>query len=293
MKKFILLILITFTNLAYAEKYTIFVGFPPGGGQHTVGMILEEGLKELGHTATIYSKSGAGGVIAMNECLKANERNTFCLSSQSQLVYLDTLPTEAIKYDISTINYIKLIGESPLLLLTSNNNTKTLDQVIEDIKYNKISFGSGALGNSYVTKNLMLHLDSRQGIDVNFKGVGPAVISLIGGHISYVIAPYTAVKGQLDNGLIKIVANFSDHLPISNVPRFPNFSTPSTKFGVVGSKEMSVEVVKMQEQLLTQLMDNKTVQQKLKDQGIFIANKNLSGLDYKRLTLQERRMIQK
>lgn len=293
MKKLFIVLIFFISNIVHAEPFTLLVGFPPGGGQHLIAMIMEEALVEAGHTAVILNKAGAGGVIAMNECTKIPNRNTLCIASQSQLVHADILTPDAIKYDPSSIRYIKLIGESPLVLLTNTKNTKSLEQILQDIRVNKVTFGSGALGNTYVAKALMAHVNSQQGIDVSYKGVGPAITDLMGGHITYAVAPYTAVKNQVENGSIRLVAILDDTSYLKDVPKIPNFYAPSTKFGIVSGKDMADQDASMQERVITQIMDSKIMQQKFKEQGIFIANKKLTGSDYKRLIFQERAMIHK
>ena len=288
MKKIFLMVLLAFNSIAHAQQYNILVGFPPGGGQHIVGMLVEEAITELGHTAVIIIKPGAGGVIAMNECIKNADPRILCLASQSQLVHTNMLDQNVVKYDPANLTYIKMIGESPLVLLTHVENTRSLSSVLENIKNDKVTFGSGALGNAFVTKNLIAHMQAKAAIDVPYKGVGPAIVDLMGKHIDYVIVPYTAVKKQIDSGAVRLVANLDDNIRIDNVPAIPMFTTPSGRFGFVVSPLMDQQSVRNQTMLLSKVMDSAVLKNKFSEQGIFIANKNLSGSDYKRLTLSER-----
>lgn len=288
MKKIFLMALLAFNSIVHAQQYNILVGFPPGGGQHIIGMIVEEAIIESGHTASMIIKPGVGGVIAMNECVKNADPMVLCLVSQSQLVHVNILDQNVVKYDPENLTYIKMIGESPLVLLTHVENTKSLPAVLDDIKNNKVTFGSGALGNSVVTKNLIAHTGSKAAIDVPYKGVGPAIVDLMGKHIDYVIAPYTAAKRQIDSGAVRLVANLDDTIRISNVPAIPMFTTPATRFGFVASPLMDQQSVRNQTMLLSKVMDSTILKHKFSEQGIFIANKNLTGSDYKNLTLSER-----
>ena len=215
MKKIFLMVLLAFNSVAHAQQYNILVGFPPGGGQHIVGLIVEEAITELGQTATIISKPGAGGVIAMNECIKNADPKVLCLASQSQLAHANILDQNVVKYDPENLTYVKMIGESPLVLLTHVENTRSLSGVLDNIKNDKVTFGSGDLGNSFVTKNLIAHTQSKAAIDAPYKGVGPAIVDLMGKHIDYVIAPYTAAKRQIDSGAVRLVANLDDSIPVS------------------------------------------------------------------------------
>lgn len=278
-------------SIANADTINVLVGFPPGGGQYIVGQIVEDGLRELGYQAQLTIKPGAGGVVAMNECMKKADLKTLCLTAQSQLIYTNMLSEETAKYSPESIAYIKMIGESPLVLLTHIDNTKSLTMILEDIRNNKVTFGNGALGNSFASKKLMEHVKAKNAIDVTYKGAGPAIMDLMGKHIDYSVAPYTAVKNQVDKGLIRIVANLDESSYLDNVPRIPKFSMPAARFGFVASSDIDAETLKIHDKILTKLMDSKTVQTRLVEQGIFIPNKNLTGNDYKYLTLQERAAI--
>jgi tripartite-type tricarboxylate transporter receptor subunit TctC len=288
MKKIFLMALLAFNSFAHAQQYNILVGFPPGGGQHIIGIIVEEAITQLGQTATIISKPGAGGVIAMNECIKNADPKVLCLASQSQLAHANILEQNVVKYDPENLTYVKMIGESPLVLLTYVENTKSLSSILDNIKNDKVTFGSGALGNTFVTKNLIAHTQAKAAIDVPYKGVGPAIVDLMGKHIDYVIAPYTAAKKQIDNGTVRLVANLDDSIRIDNVPTIPMFAAPATRFGFVVSPLMDQQAVKNQTMILSKVMDSAVLKNKFSEQGIFIANKNLTGSDYKRLTLAER-----
>ena len=166
MYKLLILLMLFTTQIKAEESLKLLIGFPPGGGQHIVGQILEEGLNEMGYKALLINKPGAGGVIAMNECVIKSDPRLLCLVSQSQLVHSGILSPDAVKYDPVNLTYIKLLGESPMVLLSNINNTKTLPEILMDIKNNKVTFGSGALGNTQAAQSLMKHVNSKEGIDV-------------------------------------------------------------------------------------------------------------------------------
>lgn len=291
MIKYICGIFMSLVSLVSHADTTILIGFPPGGGQHLIGLIVEEGLRELGYNPILISKPGAGGVIAMNECANNPNEKTLCLATQSQLVHSSILSPDAVKYDPTQLTYIKLIGESPMVLLSNISNTKSLNDVLLDIRDNKVTFASGALGNTFVAESLMKHVKSKQGIVVSYKGVGPAIVDLMGGHVSYSVAPYTAVKSQVDKGLVRIVASLDENSHLPGAPKILNFSVPPTRFGFVASPNLSLRAKELQTQILVDVMKNKTVQNKLKEQGIYVANINLSGDEYKRMIIHERQMM--
>lgn len=270
MKKVILILSFLFLNPCFGkEQFDILVGFPPGGGQYIIGSIIKNGLIDKGFTSTLRLKPGAGGVIALNECVKDANPYLFCLASQSQLVHSNKLSPEILKYDPKNLNYIKLIGTSPMVLLTSIENKLSLDDIIFDITNNPVTFGSGALGNAYVTKQLLEFVKATRATNVEYNGVGPAINDLIGRHISYVIAPYTAVKAHIDNNKIRLVANLSHTNYFLNIPSIKNFQAPDTLFGFVASDKLNQTSVKKQREVMSEILRTTQVKNSLLDQGIF------------------------
>jgi tripartite-type tricarboxylate transporter receptor subunit TctC len=283
MKKIILYLFLFYCTTTFSsERVNILVGFPPGGGQYLLGQIIDKGLQDKGINSILISKSGAGGIIALNECIEKSDPNTLCLVSQSQLVYFDNLPNGAVKYDPKDLVYIKLIGQSPLVLLTNNKNTKSKDDIISDIKNNNVSFGSGALGITFTVERLFKHFNSMYAYNVPYRGVGPAIVDLIGGHINYVIAPYAACKNDIIQGKVRLVET------LDNKQSLQSFFAPPTLFGFVSSNKLSKLEIKKLENVILSLMENQTFIKNLQEQGIFIADKSLSGEDFKNIISQER-----
>jgi len=270
MKKVILILSFLFLNPCFGkEQFDILVGFPPGGGQYIIGSIVKNGLIDKGFTSTLRLKPGAGGVIALNECVRDADPYLFCLASQSQLVHSNKLTPGILKYDPKNLNYIKLIGTSPMVLLTSIGNKLSLNDIISDIINNPVTFGSGALGNVYITNQFIEFVKSTKAKNAEYNGVGPAINDLIGQHISYVIAPYTAVKAHIDNNRIRLVANLSHTNYFPNIPTVKNFQAPDTLFGFVASDKLNQTSVKKQREVISEILNTPQVKNSLLDQGIF------------------------
>lgn len=291
-KKIIFTFIIFCSELVYASHYTIIVGFPIGGGQHAVAQILEKSFERQNLKTIILNKPGVSGIIALNECIQQADPSTLCLVSQAQLMPLDSNSKTIMKYDLENLNFIKLIGESPNVLLANKNNTKSLDQIIENIKNDKVSMASGTNGLNFFTNKLLIEFKAKQSVNVNYQGVGPALVDLIGNHIDYMIAPYSAVKQHITSNSVKVVANLDKNIIIQGVPNLTSFSTEPTRFGIVASGRLSNSEILNQESLLTKFLEDKNVRQELKDLGIIVPSVHLSGIDYKKISINEKTKYQ-
>lgn len=267
----IILLLVT-TNVLANEQFKILVGFPPGGGQYLIGSIIQKGFRDEGINSILLTKPGAGGVIALNECIKNADPLTLCLVSQSQLVFSSKLTSNVVTYDSKNLNYVKFIGSSPMVLVTYKDNLKNIDEIINEIRHNQINFGGGALGNSWVINQFLKFVKSSNSKNIEYNGVGPAIKDLIGRHISYVIAPYTSVKSQIDSNSIRLVASFSNQKYLPHVPVIDGFIVPDTLFAFVASEKIKHEFIKQQQLLLTKVIKNINVKNSLLEQGIFVIN---------------------
>ena len=265
----ILLLLLT-TNVFANEQFKILVGFPPGGGQYLIGSIIQKGFRDEGINSILVIKPGAGGVIALNECIKNADPLTLCLVSQSQLVFSSKLTSNVVNYDSKNLTYVKLIGSSPMVLVTYKDNFKNIDEIIHEIKYKEINLGGGALGNSYVINQFLIFLKAFKSKNIEYNGVGPALKDLIGKHISYVIAPYTAVKSQIDSNSIRLVASFSNKIYFPNIPVIDEFVVTDTIFGFVANESINESAIQTQKQALSRILNSDKVKTALLDQGIFI-----------------------
>jgi len=295
-KKILLAIFAFATINAYADNLTILVGFPPGGGNYIVGQLISETANRLGYKNIIEIKAGAGGIIGMNDCtLRFENKNLICITSQAQYVY-SIIPSldEIRKFDPASLTYIKMIGFTPNVLITNPGNTKTLQEVLNDMKANKpVSFASGALGLRILSSLFIKETTSKDAVIVEYKGVGPAITDVMGGHVNYAFVPYTAIQSQVASGLVRIIANAgADADELKEYPKLrkfvPNILEDSTMFGFVAGPGVEATTVTSHNNMLTKILEDKQLQDKLRKTGIFPMPANTSPDDFRKFAQEER-----
>lgn len=297
MIKKILLSLLTVVSLnSYANNLTILIGFPPGGGNYIVGQLISETANKLGYKNTIEIKAGAGGIIGMNECVARSEnKNLICITSQAQYAY-SIIPSldEVRKFDPASLTYIKMVGFSPNVLITNPKNTKTLPEILDDLRANKpTSFASGAIGLRILSTLLIKETASKDAIIVDYKGVGPAITDIMGGHVNYAFVPYTTVQTQVAAGLVRIVANAgADSNELKEYPKLrkfmPNIMEDSTMFGFVIGPNGDPSTVASHNNMLTKVLEDSQLQEKLRNTGIFPMPANTTPEDFRKFAQEER-----
>jgi tripartite-type tricarboxylate transporter receptor subunit TctC len=295
-KKILLAVLTVLAMNSYADNLTILVGFPPGGGNYIVGQLISETGIKLGYKNAIEIKAGAGGIIGMNECVsRVDDKNLICITSQAQYAY-SIIPSldEVRKFDPQTLTYIKMVGFTPNVLITNPKNTKSLPEVLGDLKSSKpVSFASGALGLRILSSLLIKETDSKNAIIAEYKGVGPAVIDVMGGHVDYAFVPYTTIQSQVSSGLVRIVANAgADADELKEYPKLrkfvPNILEDSTMFGFVTGPGTDETTVASHNNMLTHILEDKQLQEKFKKVGIFPMPSNTTSEDFRKFAQEER-----
>jgi tripartite-type tricarboxylate transporter receptor subunit TctC len=217
---------------AFAEDWPskpirIIVSFAPGGLTDTIARALLPRLQEgFGQPVIVENRPGAGGTVAEGLLAKAApDGYTLLLSADSVPAnphLIANLPYDTFK-DMTPVS---LLARIPLVLVVSDNvPANSVKEFVSYAKANhgKVSYASPGIGTSNhlyfeVFKDLA-------GIDlphVAYKGGGPAMTDLVGGHVQAMLISATLGVPQANGGKVKALAVTSDkRLPsLPNVPTF-------------------------------------------------------------------------
>ncbi|ANN75889.1 tripartite tricarboxylate transporter substrate binding protein [Bordetella flabilis] len=224
----------------------IVVGFPPGGGTDAVARLLAQKLGALWNTSVIVeNRPGAAGVIAAEYTTKQPADGTTLLMANfsSHAVAPGLYPDLAynVKRDFAPI---VLVGVTPTVLIGNRkHDVKTLQDVVALCKKQsgQITFGSAGLGS---VQHLALEMFKlRAGVDavhVPYKGSGPMMTDLLGGHIDFSFETVPSAIQQIRHGAVVAIAqtNAARSRLLPDVPTvaesgFPGFQA-TTWYGLVG-----------------------------------------------------------
>lgn len=291
----VLLSLLIFFLPAKAEESVKFlVGFAPGGGQHIVTNIISNAATANGISNRLIFKEGAGGIVGMNECVALARADVLCMSTQAQYAHSVVLNDNVRKFNPEELTYVKSIGVSPGVLITNIENTKSLKEIVNEIKTKKVNFGNGALGITVLTNWVLKQIDPVNAVMVDFKGTGPVLISIMGKQVDYAIMPYAVAKNAFVQGQIRIVASVGDseELAKRRIPKLqtvvPNVDDDYTIFGFVMAPNVNKQTVKQYENMLSGLLSSPIVKQQLLDQGIYPIGEKMQKYSFADIANMER-----
>jgi tripartite-type tricarboxylate transporter receptor subunit TctC len=191
---------------------TLVVPFPPGGSTTIVGRIIADRMSEtLGQSIVVDNRGGAGGTIGSRAVSKsAPDGYTILLGYSGTLAIGPTLYGN-VGYDPrKDFDPIGRIGTAPNTLVV--HPSVPVHSVRELIAYaktnpNGLNFGSAGIGTvSHVCGEYFASAAGITLTHVPYKGTGPAIIDLLGGHIPMAFAPVPATHDNAVTGKLRMLA---------------------------------------------------------------------------------------
>jgi tripartite-type tricarboxylate transporter receptor subunit TctC len=191
---------------------TLVVPFPPGGSTTIVARIVADKMSEvLGQSIVVDNRSGAGGTVASRSVSKAaGDGYTILLGYTGTLAIAPTLYGN-VGYDPrKDFEPIGRIGTAPnTLVVHPSMPVHSVAELIAYAKANpgKLNFGSAGVGTvSHVCGEYFASAAGIELTHIPYKGTGPAIVDLLGGHIPMAFAPVPATHENAQNGKLRMLA---------------------------------------------------------------------------------------
>lgn len=196
---------------AYPSRLvTVIVPFAAGGTVDKVARQIQEPLRaRLGQQVIIDNRGGAGGTIGMAALAKsAPDGYTVALVFDSYATEQHIYPKLSYHTlrDFSGVSYV---ARSPMVLVVpAASPYKTLQDYVEAAKKpGAVSYASvGAGSSNHLAAELFHETAGSHGLHVPFKGGGPAITDLMGGHVDSMIASLPLVLQQVQSGKLRALA---------------------------------------------------------------------------------------
>ena len=233
-----LLALTAFTGAAaWAQAYPskpirLLISAPPGGGTDAIGRMVGEGLAQVLKVPVVpENRGGAGGQIASEQLVKsAPDGYTLVILQNGHVgnpAFYRKLPYDTLR----DFTPIAPLATSPLVLASSGaSGVRTFKELIELGKRDpkSLAFASAETSARMAVEQLAEATDLKL-TSVPYKGTGPAVTDVAGGHINYTVTTLASVMPFRGTGKVNYVAQMaSERSPfLPDVPTlaeqgFPN-----------------------------------------------------------------------
>jgi tripartite-type tricarboxylate transporter receptor subunit TctC len=190
---------------------TIVDTFPPGGSTGIIARIIADKFSEtIGQQFIVDQRGGAAGTVGARQVANsAPDGYTLMLGFTGTLAIAPSM-YGAPGYDArKSFAPIGRIGTAPSSLVVHPSfPTKDIPELIGYAKTNpgKVNFGSAGVGSlNHVAGELFANMAGIKLTHVPYRGTGPALTDLLGGHIPAVFAPVPATHENAKNGLIRML----------------------------------------------------------------------------------------
>jgi tripartite-type tricarboxylate transporter receptor subunit TctC len=214
--------------------------FPPGGSVSLVARIIAEKMGEtIGQSIVVENRGGAGSTIGARLVAKSlPDGYTLLLGFTGTLAIAPSMYPNAGFDPRKDFAPIGRIGAAPAMLVV--HPSLPVHSVAELIAYAKvhpgeINFGSAGIGTvGHLGGELLNTMAGIKLVHVPYKGTGPAITDLLGGHISMMITPIPTGHGHVESGSLRALAvtsaERSGFLP--NLPTVAESGLPGYEAGL-------------------------------------------------------------
>jgi tripartite-type tricarboxylate transporter receptor subunit TctC len=199
---------------AVAQTYptrpiTLVVPFPPGGSTTILARIIADKLSDaLGRPIVVDNRGGAGGSIAARQVAKSAPDGYTLLIAFSATLAISPSMFANVGYDPrSDFSPVGMIGMAPSVLVVHPSVPARSVADLITIARNepgKVQYGSPSTGTvNHLAAELFASMAEIKLGHIPYKGTGPAMSDLLGGHISMMFAPIPAAHANVAAGTLR------------------------------------------------------------------------------------------
>lgn len=204
----------------------LLVGFPAGSTPDLVARTIAEPLaKQLGQPVLVENKVGAGGNIAADMVVKANDNHTIGFMINGNMTIARML-NPAVPFDpLRDLQPLSLVGTAPLLLAApANAPGKDAQEFFLNARNGgtKWSYGSPGVGTvGHIGMELLKTKTNMDPVHVPYPGNPQVINAMIGEQIQLALLPPGLASAQVKAGKLKAIGVTS----LGRSPLAPEYPT--------------------------------------------------------------------
>jgi tripartite-type tricarboxylate transporter receptor subunit TctC len=275
--------LLALTSVAPAQDYPtkpvrLIIPFPPGGSNDVVGRVFASHLGEkLGKQIVVDNRgAGAGGIVGTEVAHNSPpDGYTILIISLAHAVnpWLYKLPYDPIK----GFTPIAMLGSGPAVLVVHPDlPVKSVKELVDLAKKEpgKLQYASAGIGSFQHLSGELFKLTSQTNIlHVPFKGGGPAMIDVIGGHTKVMFSSLVQTTPHIKSGKLRAlgIGGLTRNPVLPDVPTVAESGVPNYEavnwWGLVAPAGTPPAIVAKIHDAIAQVQDSPEVQAQFANEG--------------------------
>ena len=217
-----------------SKPLRLVIPFPAGGTGDVLGRMIAPKLGEgLGQPVVIDFRAGAGTTLATELTAKAPPDGYTILLSASTTMAINATLYSKLPYDtVKDLAAVTMITAIPNILVAHPAvPANTVQELIAlaKAKPGSLSFATPGSGTTpHLSTELFKNLAGIQMTHIPYKGAGPAMVDVVGGHVQLLMDNIPSVQTNVSGGRLKVIgvtsAKRSGAMP--NAPTFAESGLP-------------------------------------------------------------------
>ena len=170
------------------------------------------------------NKPGAGGGVACEQVARSKPDGYTVLATSNPPLSVRTAIEKKATYKIEDFTPLGMYAvDVGILAARPQLGIRTIEELIERAKQkpDELSYASAGPGTvTHVSTELFKHAAGIKIVHVPFRGSGPAVQAILGGHVPLMSSAYSAAKPLVERGdVVPLITTASRRLPdLPNIP---------------------------------------------------------------------------
>ena len=195
---------------------TILVGYPPGGTSDRIARVIADRLKgTLGVPVIVENRPGAGGRLAAQVAARAGARENLLILANPAVMVVAPLVFPNVGYDVARdFALVSMVSDySFAVAVPQGSPLAGMADLAARLHEGTMTFQVGVPATGSLPHFFALTLAERLGSPaqiIGYKGSGPLLIDLMGGHVPIAIDTFDALAVQHAAGKVRLLATSGD-----------------------------------------------------------------------------------
>ncbi|QWG23202.1 hypothetical protein KMZ93_25225 [Bradyrhizobium sediminis] len=258
-----------------SKNMTLVVPFPPGGSTDALARLLQSHLQtRLGRTVLVENKSGAAGSLGAAQVAKSPpDGSSFLVTFDSHAVIPAILEKPQVDVEQDLVP-VFLVGTAPYVIAANASRPfKTFADIIAASKAKPGSVQYASVGIGTLGHLAMTLLAKKAGVEIThvpYRGGGPAMNDVLGGHVDLIAGSAALVTAQLGPNLRPILQLGRERLPVLKDTQtaieagFPDFETLAW-WGIFAPKGTPPDVIASMAKSVREILSEPAVASQLRE----------------------------